>query len=150
LTAPPGFANRQSRGATALNEPLPVKNTVKKYKVIPAGSQVLLAAFYAARHDSCFSIGVCCRPLFIMGTKIEDRLCGKAYVIKPISQSLAFRSNLWGGRFNVFSSAKRLRRAAQIDFCRNDVTFLKLVQARIFFYNKGIGKKTKARVMKMI
>lgn len=37
---------------------LPVKRTVKKYEIFPAGSQVLLAAFYAARHNSCFSIGV--------------------------------------------------------------------------------------------
>ena len=39
-------------------EPLPVKRTVKKYKVFPANSHVLLAAFYAARASSCFSIGV--------------------------------------------------------------------------------------------
>lgn len=40
------------------NDMLPVKRTVKKYEIFPAGSQVLLAAFYAARHNSCFSIGV--------------------------------------------------------------------------------------------
>ena len=40
-------------------ELLPVKRTVKKYKVFPASSlYVLLAAFYAARYSSCFSIGV--------------------------------------------------------------------------------------------
>jgi len=39
-------------------EPHPVKRTVKKYKVFPADSHVLLAAFYAARASSCFSIGV--------------------------------------------------------------------------------------------
>ena len=41
-----------------ITEPLPVKRTVKKYKVFPADSHVLLAAFYAARASSCFSIGV--------------------------------------------------------------------------------------------
>ena len=30
-------------------EPLPVKRTVKKYKVFPVSSRSLLAAFYAAR-----------------------------------------------------------------------------------------------------
>ena len=30
-------------------EPHPVKRTVKKYKVFPVSSQVLLAVFYAAR-----------------------------------------------------------------------------------------------------
>ena len=40
------------------NEPHPVKRTVKKYKVFPVSSHVLLAAFYAARPSSCFSIGV--------------------------------------------------------------------------------------------
>ncbi len=40
------------------NEPLPVKRTVKKYKVFPASSHELLAAFYAARQIACFSIGV--------------------------------------------------------------------------------------------
>ena len=40
-------------------EPLPVKRTVKKYKTFPASSLcVLLAAFYAARYNSCFSMGV--------------------------------------------------------------------------------------------
>ena len=39
-------------------EPLPVKRTVKKYKVFPVSSQVLLAVFYAARQSACFSIGV--------------------------------------------------------------------------------------------
>ena len=39
-------------------EPLPVKRTVKKYKVFLASSQALLATFYAAKHNSCFSIGV--------------------------------------------------------------------------------------------
>ena len=41
-----------------LIEPLPVKRTVKKYKVFLASSQALLATFYAAKHNSCFSIGV--------------------------------------------------------------------------------------------
>ena len=36
----------------------PVKRTEKKYKIFPASSQMLLAAFYAARHNLCFSIGV--------------------------------------------------------------------------------------------
>mgnify|MGYP004545692055 CR=1 FL=1 len=40
------------------SEPHPVKRTVKKYKVFPANSHVLLAAFYAARQSACFSIGV--------------------------------------------------------------------------------------------
>ena len=39
-------------------EPHPVKRTVKKYKVFPASSRALLAAFYAARQSVCFSIGV--------------------------------------------------------------------------------------------
>ena len=39
-------------------EPYPVKRTVKKYKVFPASSHSLLAAFYAARPSSCYSIGV--------------------------------------------------------------------------------------------
>lgn len=39
-------------------EPHPVKRTVKKYKVFPVSSQVLLAVFYAARQRACFSIGV--------------------------------------------------------------------------------------------
>lgn len=37
-------------------EPLPVKKTVKKYKVFPAGSKVLPAAFHAARHNACSSM----------------------------------------------------------------------------------------------
>ena len=40
------------------NEPHPVKRTEKKYKVFPASSHSLLAAFYAARQSVCFSIGV--------------------------------------------------------------------------------------------
>ena len=40
------------------NEPHPVKRTEKKYKVFPASSHSLLAAFYAARPSSCYSIGV--------------------------------------------------------------------------------------------
>ena len=40
------------------NEPRPVKRTVKKYKVFPAGGSVLLAASYAARNSSCFSMDV--------------------------------------------------------------------------------------------
>ena len=36
----------------------PVKRTVKKYKVFPVSSHVLLAAFYAARLSLYFSIGV--------------------------------------------------------------------------------------------
>ena len=39
-------------------EPHPVKRTVKKYKIFPASSHALLAAFYAARDSWCFSIGV--------------------------------------------------------------------------------------------
>ena len=39
-------------------EPHPVKRTEKKYKVFPASSHSLLAAFYAARQSVCFSIGV--------------------------------------------------------------------------------------------
>lgn len=42
----------------AVCEPLPVKRTAKKYKVFPASSHSLLAAFYAARPSSCYSIGV--------------------------------------------------------------------------------------------
>ncbi|MEJ5967193.1 hypothetical protein, partial [Flavonifractor porci] len=38
-------------------EPLPVKRTVKKYKNSPASSSFLLATFYAARHNLCFSNG---------------------------------------------------------------------------------------------
>lgn len=41
-----------------LFEPHPVKRTEKKYKVFPASSHSLLAAFYAARQSVCFSIGV--------------------------------------------------------------------------------------------
>ena len=44
--------------AVAVSEPQPVKRTVKKYKVFPAGSHALLAAFYAARQSACFSVGV--------------------------------------------------------------------------------------------
>ena len=44
--------------ASPHDEPLPVKRTVKKYKVFLASSQALLATFYAAKHNSCFSIGV--------------------------------------------------------------------------------------------
>lgn len=53
------YFNRQleKTGARVIDM-LPVKRTVKKYEIFPAGSQVLLAAFYAARHNSCFSIGV--------------------------------------------------------------------------------------------
>ena len=40
------------------SEPHPVKRTEKKYKVFPASSHSLLAAFYAARQSVCFSIGV--------------------------------------------------------------------------------------------
>lgn len=36
----------------------PVKRTEKKYKVFPAGSQLLLAAFYAAKDSRCVSGGV--------------------------------------------------------------------------------------------
>lgn len=41
-----------------MREPHPVKRTEKKYKVFPASSHSLLAAFYAARQSVCFSIGV--------------------------------------------------------------------------------------------
>ena len=41
-----------------MSEPHPVKRTEKKYKVFPASSHSLLAAFYAARQSVCFSIGV--------------------------------------------------------------------------------------------
>ena len=41
-----------------LDEPHPVKRTEKKYKVFPASSHSLLAAFYVARQSVCFSIGV--------------------------------------------------------------------------------------------
>ena len=47
-----------AKKADAKIEPLPVKRTVKKYKVFPVSSQVLLAVFYAARQSACFSIGV--------------------------------------------------------------------------------------------
>ena len=39
-------------------EPLPVKRTVKKYKVFPVSSLWLLTVFYVARQSACFSIGV--------------------------------------------------------------------------------------------
>ena len=42
----------------SLIEPHPVKRTEKKYKVFPASSHSLLAALYAVRPSSCFSIGV--------------------------------------------------------------------------------------------
>ena len=42
----------------SMDEPHPVKRTEKKYKVFPASSHSLLAAFYAARQSVCFSIGV--------------------------------------------------------------------------------------------
>ena len=48
----------EMKKGAAFSEPRPVKRTVKKYKVFPADSHVLLAAFYAARASSCFSIGV--------------------------------------------------------------------------------------------
>ena len=44
--------------AACRSESPPVNRAVKKYKVFPASSQVLLAAFYAVRHNSCFSMGV--------------------------------------------------------------------------------------------
>ena len=55
--------SRKILGKTAQNavgkgEPLPVKRTVKKYKVFPVSSRSLLAVFYAARQRACFSIGV--------------------------------------------------------------------------------------------
>ena len=40
------------------NEPLPVKRTVKKYKISQPAACRLLAAFYAVRHNWYFSIGV--------------------------------------------------------------------------------------------
>ena len=51
-----GFFGEPS--ARAINEPRPVKRTEKKYKVFPASSHSLLAALYAVRPSSCFSIGV--------------------------------------------------------------------------------------------
>ena len=39
-------------------EPHSVKRTVNRYKVFPASSHELLAAFYAVRQIACFSIGV--------------------------------------------------------------------------------------------
>lgn len=39
-------------------ELLPVKRTEKKYIIFPASNQPLLAVFHAARHNSCFSMGV--------------------------------------------------------------------------------------------
>ena len=42
----------------ANDELLPVKRTEKKYIIFPAGNQPLLAVFHAARHNSCFSMGV--------------------------------------------------------------------------------------------
>ena len=52
------FSSGLSSCTAMLSEPLPVKRTVKKYKVFLASSQALLATFYAAKHNSCFSIGV--------------------------------------------------------------------------------------------
>ena len=49
---------KQKKSRAALTEPHPVKRTEKKYKVFPASSHSLLAAFYAARPSSCYSIGV--------------------------------------------------------------------------------------------
>ncbi len=40
------------------SELLPVKRTEKKYIIFPASNQPLLAVFHAARHNSCFSMGV--------------------------------------------------------------------------------------------
>ena len=40
------------------NDPLPVKRAVKKYKVSRLVASELLDAFYAARYNTCFSIGV--------------------------------------------------------------------------------------------
>ncbi|HJC30956.1 MAG TPA: hypothetical protein H9934_02395, partial [Candidatus Anaerobutyricum faecale] len=50
-----GIKNKQY---LSYNDLHPVKRTEKKYKIFPASSQTLLAAFYAARHNLCFSIGV--------------------------------------------------------------------------------------------
>ena len=44
--------------AESVNELLPVKRTEKKYIIFPASNQPLLAVFHAARHNSCFSMGV--------------------------------------------------------------------------------------------
>ena len=48
----------KKREQISMVEPHPVKRTEKKYKVFPASSHLLLAAFYAARQSVCFSIGV--------------------------------------------------------------------------------------------
>ena len=58
VDSPARLCRQAIKGATARSEPLPVKRTVKKYKVFLASSQALLATFYAAKHNSCFSIGV--------------------------------------------------------------------------------------------
>ena len=52
------FQSMGKKEQASVIEPLPVKRTVKKYKVFPVSSQVLLAVFYAARQSACFSIGV--------------------------------------------------------------------------------------------
>ena len=44
--------------AAVRTELLPVKRTEKKYIIFPASNQPLLAVFHAARHNSCFSMGV--------------------------------------------------------------------------------------------
>ncbi len=41
-----------------MSEPHPVKRTVKKYKFFRLAAIAMPAVFYAARHNSCFSIGV--------------------------------------------------------------------------------------------
>ena len=51
-----GFLQQTKAGMG--NELLPVKSTEKKYIIFPAGNQPLLAVFHAARHNSCFSMGV--------------------------------------------------------------------------------------------
>ena len=50
--------NEMMKMAGKISELLPVKRTEKKYIIFPASNQPLLAVFHAARHNSCFSMGV--------------------------------------------------------------------------------------------
>ena len=52
------YVKTRGKGRIASSELLPVKRTEKKYIIFPASNQPLLAVFHAARHNSCFSMGV--------------------------------------------------------------------------------------------
>ena len=69
----------------AANEPLPVKRTVKKYKVFLASSQVLLAVFFMQQGTTCVSPSASIRP----SCAVLSWYCNNGCIVRSSGQVLA-------------------------------------------------------------